>query len=79
MTSNMSTLSGSVIGNDSNVTDDDIDIDKANEKFEPVTLCKHGGSPSKDRPPEAKAAVVVDCVVGLRLVVDDFVQCDDDI
>ena len=45
----------------------------------PVTIRKHGGPPSKDRPPEAKAAIVVDCVVGLRLVIDDFVQCDDDI
>ena len=77
MTSNMSSLSGSVIGNDSNVSDDDIDIDKANEKFKPVTICKHGGPPSKDCPPEAKAAIVVDCVVGLQLVIDDFMQGDD--
>ena len=49
------------------------------KKLKPVTICKHGGPPSKDRPPEAKAAIVVDRVVGLQLVViDDFEQADDD-
>ena len=37
MSSNISTLSGSVNGDDSNVNDDD------NEKFKPVTIIKHGG------------------------------------
>ena len=49
------------------------------KKFKPVTIGKHSGSPSKDCPPEAKAAIVVDRVVGLQLVViDDFEQADDD-
>ena len=37
MSSNISTLSGSVNGDDSNVNDDD------NEKFKPVTIHKYGG------------------------------------
>ena len=60
MSSNLSTVSGSVNGDDSSVNDD------ANKNFKPVTICKHGGPPSKDCPPEAKATVVVDCVVGLQ-------------
>ena len=50
---------------------------KTEKESKPVTICKHSGSPSKDCPPEAKAAIVVDCVVGLQLVIDDFMQCDD--
>ena len=37
MSSNISTLSGSVNGDDSNVNDDD------NEKFKTVTIHKYGG------------------------------------
>ena len=73
MSSNLSTVSGSVNGDDSNVND------YANEKFKPVTIRKHGGPTSKHCTPEAKAAIVVDCVIGLQLVViDDFGQGDED-
>ena len=37
MSSNISTLSGSVNGDDNNVIDDD------NEKFKPVNIHKYGG------------------------------------